>query len=250
MIKANEDGLQVTVNNGNVDPRTAAALMADTPVQTNIEDSRDESRKPSVRHDAQKPKAESFVDSAWVDAALVLGIGALAIVAAPIAGGVLSVGLLASAASLAVDVITHRLKGDTDGVLKRPGSLIKAAVAGVAVALCPLTSLKGVVAAVGGIALTEALINDRPDESGSLFVTDVVKRIEKTLGVDLSKFTPVMYVTLVAGLFLLMSRLDNGTERRKSDGVKSKVVSALVSGSARVHRFIRRSNVNRVSIQS
>lgn len=156
----------------------------------------------------------SFIDSGYTDAAVVLGVGLLAVAAAAVAP-VAALGLAAAATSLAVDALTHRLRGDKDGILRRPGSLLKAAIAGAAVTIAPVTTIGGVIAAAGAVALSETLISDRPDAAGNLLNSQLTQKLGSLIGIDLSKMSALWLVAIIAGVLFLASRFSSPAKREQ-----------------------------------
>lgn len=134
---------------------------------------------------------DAVLDSKVTDGLIFAGLIGLAVLAAPVSGA-LALGAAAAAISVAADVITHRMRGDEKGFLRRGGSIIKALTAGAAVALLPVTSLGGAIAACASVWLSEAIIADEPDDEGSLMKGDVIPRLAKWSGVDGSKVAEVL----------------------------------------------------------
>lgn len=178
----------------------------------------------------ENAQKRSFIDSGYTDAAVVLGVGLLAVAAAAVAP-VAALGLAAAATSLAVDVLTHRLRGDKDGVLRRPGSLLKAAVAGAAVAIAPVTTIGGVIAAAGAVALSETLISDRPDAAGNLLNSQLTQKLGSILGIDLSKMSALWLVTILAGVLFAASRFSGSMKRAQHKSVAEAKTAGSSSGS-------------------
>lgn len=141
-----------------------------------------------------KPQSSFFdavLDSKITDGLIVAGLFGLAVLAAPVSGP-LALGAAAVAISVVADVVTHRSQGDKEGFLRRGGSIIKALTAGAAVALLPVTSIGGAVAACAAVWISEVTIADKPDSEGSLLAGDVIPRLAKWSGVDVDKVAKVV----------------------------------------------------------
>lgn len=160
----------------------------------------------------------TWLDSGWTDAAVIVAVGLAAVATAAVAPPI-ALGLAAAAASLAVDVMTHRAANDNRGVLRRPGSLIKAAVAGAAVAIAPVTTIAGVLTAAAAVTIAELMISDEPDQSGNLLNGSMARKVGNVLGIDLGSVTFPVVLLVVAGL-LLGGRYLSGRGRSTDGFVK------------------------------
>lgn len=137
--------------------------------------------------DLMNPSTSRIVD-AMVGVTFIAGFAACVSFGAPLAltGFVLGAGVMAI-----YDIIQHRMNGDENSIISRPGSMVKAAVSGIGVASTVVYGISGAAAAVAASAAAEVVLDD--DGSAS----DLVEKVVETVS-DISTWLWVALMTLCA----------------------------------------------------
>lgn len=161
--------------------------------------------------------------------AVALGLACLSFLGAPLAG----VALITSAAIAAVDIIQHQSVGDRSSLLDRPGSLLKASVAGAAVVgAFVMGGASAFLIAAGIYALTEVLV----DDGGSVkFNADSVKAGLTSLTKDVWAWIKIVILVLIG---LLISR--DSLKQKVAAKLGKTVVSATSSNKNLLSRIFKR----------